>query len=151
LKPQPARTEKRCSSPKGCAGCHTGKLELAPRLRGKTLTGIAAEMWNHAPKMAQLPPKLEKGEMRQIVSLSLDSSDSAGQRQPCRWEEGLRGEELRHLPQRSFERRSQSVQPPGNFLHHHHDLYFMASRPADVEGHGREETPLAEVYSSADV
>jgi mono/diheme cytochrome c family protein len=53
---------------KGCAGCHTGKLELAPRLRGKTLTDIAAEMWNHAPKMAQPPPKLEAGEMRQIVS-----------------------------------------------------------------------------------
>ena len=53
---------------KGCAGCHTGKLELAPRLRGKTLTDIAADMWNHAPKMAQPPPKLERGEMRQIVS-----------------------------------------------------------------------------------
>ena len=53
---------------KGCAGCHSGKLELAPRLRGKTLTGIAAEMWNHAPKMAQPPPKLERGEMRPIVN-----------------------------------------------------------------------------------
>jgi mono/diheme cytochrome c family protein len=53
---------------KGCAGCHTGKLELAPRLKGQTLTEIAADMWDHAPKMAQPPPKLEQGEMRQIVS-----------------------------------------------------------------------------------
>ncbi len=53
---------------KGCAHCHTGKLELAPRLKGKTLTGIAADMWNHAPKMANPPPNLAHDEMRQIVS-----------------------------------------------------------------------------------
>ena len=53
---------------KGCIGCHTGKLALAPRLRGKTLTDIAVDMWDHAPKMAKVPPKLELGEMRQIVS-----------------------------------------------------------------------------------
>jgi mono/diheme cytochrome c family protein len=53
---------------KGCAGCHTGKLDLRPRLKGKTLTDIAADMWNHAPKMAQPPPRLDPGEMRPIVS-----------------------------------------------------------------------------------
>ena len=53
---------------KGCPGCHTGKLELRPRLRGKTLTDIAVDMWNHAPKMAQPPPKLERDDMRRIVS-----------------------------------------------------------------------------------
>lgn len=53
---------------KGCAHCHTGKLELAPRLKGKTLTDIAADMWNHAPKMAQPPPNLAHDEMQQIVS-----------------------------------------------------------------------------------
>ena len=53
---------------KGCAGCHTGKLDLKPRLKGKTLTDIAADMWDHAPKMAQPPPHLALGEMRQIVS-----------------------------------------------------------------------------------
>ena len=53
---------------KGCIGCHTGKLALPPRLRGKTLTDIAVDMWDHAPKMAKVPPKLDLGEMRQIVS-----------------------------------------------------------------------------------
>jgi mono/diheme cytochrome c family protein len=53
---------------KGCADCHRGKLELEPRLRGKALTDIAAEMWNHAPKMRQPPPPLLGGEMRQIVT-----------------------------------------------------------------------------------
>src|SRR5262249_7801554 len=52
---------------KGCAGCHTGKLELAPRLRGKTRPDIAADMWDPAPKMRNPPPALETGEMRQIV------------------------------------------------------------------------------------
>jgi mono/diheme cytochrome c family protein len=37
-------------------------------LKGKTLTDIAADMWNHAPKMAQPPPQLGLGELRQIVS-----------------------------------------------------------------------------------
>ena len=53
---------------KRCASCHTGKLELAPRLKGMTLTDIAVDMWNHAPKMAQPPPDLGRDEMRQIVS-----------------------------------------------------------------------------------
>src|SRR5947207_7922183 len=53
---------------KGCVQCHTGKLALAPRLKGKTLTDIAVDMWDHAPKMAQPPAHLELGEMRQIVS-----------------------------------------------------------------------------------
>jgi mono/diheme cytochrome c family protein len=53
---------------KGCIRCHTGKLDLAPRLKDKTLTDITAAMWNHAPKMAQPPPNLDHGEMRRIVS-----------------------------------------------------------------------------------
>jgi mono/diheme cytochrome c family protein len=53
---------------KGCAGCHVGKLDLRPRLRGKTLSDIAVDMWNHAPKMAQPAPKLERDDMRRIVS-----------------------------------------------------------------------------------
>jgi mono/diheme cytochrome c family protein len=53
---------------KGCVGCHTGKLALAGRLKGKTLTDIAAAMWNHQPRMAATAPQLTIEEMREITS-----------------------------------------------------------------------------------
>lgn len=36
----------------GCAKCHQTVDALALSVQGKTLTEIAAEMWNHAPRMA---------------------------------------------------------------------------------------------------
>jgi mono/diheme cytochrome c family protein len=57
---------------KGCAGCHTGdhtgNNDLTRLLRGKTLNDIAAEMWNHAPKMTAIPPPLSLDEMRELTS-----------------------------------------------------------------------------------
>ncbi len=53
---------------KGCAGCHTSRLALPPRLKNQNLTDIAVAMWNHAPKMAQPPPHLAPEEMRAIVT-----------------------------------------------------------------------------------
>ncbi len=53
---------------KGCEGCHTGRLALTGRLRGRTLTDIAAAMWNHQPRMAASPPQLTVAEMREIAS-----------------------------------------------------------------------------------
>jgi mono/diheme cytochrome c family protein len=53
---------------KGCSGCHTGKLALETRLRNETLTGIAAAMWNHQPKMQATPPTLTQEEMREILA-----------------------------------------------------------------------------------
>jgi len=53
---------------KGCVKCHTGKLALEPRLKNKTLTDIAAAMWNHEPRMASPAPELTVEEMRQVVS-----------------------------------------------------------------------------------
>jgi mono/diheme cytochrome c family protein len=53
---------------KGCASCHTGKLGLASRLKNRTLTDIAAAMWNHEPKMAENPPQFTEDEMRELVS-----------------------------------------------------------------------------------
>ncbi|MGI8992441.1 MAG: c-type cytochrome [Bryobacteraceae bacterium] len=55
----------------GCAGCHSSELPLAPRLRHETLTGIAAEMWNHEPMMGARhapPPQLDVERMRVLVS-----------------------------------------------------------------------------------
>jgi mono/diheme cytochrome c family protein len=53
---------------KGCIRCHTGKLALEDRLHNLTLTDIAVDMWNHAPRMIQPPPSLSEDEMRQLLS-----------------------------------------------------------------------------------
>jgi mono/diheme cytochrome c family protein len=53
---------------KGCTGCHTGKLALEGLLRNQTLTDIAVDMWNHAPRMLEQPPILTPEEMRQLLS-----------------------------------------------------------------------------------
>ena len=53
---------------KGCEGCHTGRLALPERLKGKTLTDIAAAMWNHQSRMAAAAPLLSVPEMREIAS-----------------------------------------------------------------------------------
>lgn len=53
---------------KRCLECHHGTLALGPRLRGKTIDGIAAAMWNHAPKMIDTVETFKPGEMRALVS-----------------------------------------------------------------------------------
>jgi cytochrome c2 len=54
----------------GCTKCHQTVEALADRVQGKTLTEIAAEMWNHAPRMAAAgaPALLAPGEMQALVS-----------------------------------------------------------------------------------
>ncbi len=55
----------------GCATCHQTMEALASRVQGKTLTEIAADMWNHAPRMiaagASSAP-LAPGEMQSLIS-----------------------------------------------------------------------------------
>jgi mono/diheme cytochrome c family protein len=56
---------------KGCAGCHKTGSELATRIKGETLTAIAAAMWNHGPAMAASgapPVRFEPGEMGELLS-----------------------------------------------------------------------------------
>ncbi len=53
---------------KGCVHCHVGQLALENRLHNMTLTDIAVDMWNHAPRMMQQPPTLSAEEMRQLLS-----------------------------------------------------------------------------------
>jgi cytochrome c2 len=56
---------------KGCAGCHKVGSALAERIKGRTLTEIAAAMWNHGPAMrsAGAPPAhFEPDEMRELLS-----------------------------------------------------------------------------------
>jgi mono/diheme cytochrome c family protein len=53
---------------KGCVNCHKGTLALEDRLHNMTLTDIAVDMWNHAPRMMQPPPALSEDEMRSLLS-----------------------------------------------------------------------------------
>lgn len=53
---------------KGCFGCHSGYTLLAKRIKGRTLTEIAAAMWNHGPRMPAPPEPFATGEMRELLS-----------------------------------------------------------------------------------
>jgi mono/diheme cytochrome c family protein len=53
---------------KGCEACHQSGSSFAPRIKGKTLTEIAAAMWDHAPRMPAQPAHFEPGEMRELLS-----------------------------------------------------------------------------------
>ena len=49
---------------KGCEACHAS----GPRLEGQTLTDIAAEMWNHSPRMGAAATSFELEEMRDLTT-----------------------------------------------------------------------------------
>ena len=53
---------------KGCFGCHSGYSSLAGQIKGRTLTEIAAAMWNHGPSMPAAPEPFAAGEMRELLS-----------------------------------------------------------------------------------
>jgi mono/diheme cytochrome c family protein len=57
---------------KGCAGCHRSGTALGRKIKGQTLTEIAAAMWDHAPRMSAAmkspPPQFNSGEMRDLLS-----------------------------------------------------------------------------------
>lgn len=53
---------------KGCAACHSDEQALASHLQSMTLTGVAAAMWSHAPRMATPPPQFDINEMRELTS-----------------------------------------------------------------------------------
>lgn len=55
----------------GCATCHQTVETLAADVQGQTLTEIAAEMWNHAPRMAAAGApavNLNPGQMRDLIA-----------------------------------------------------------------------------------
>jgi cytochrome c2 len=55
---------------RGCAGCHPSVGELSAHTRGKTLTEVAAAMWNHEPIMSKVgatPVKFAPGEMKDLL------------------------------------------------------------------------------------
>jgi mono/diheme cytochrome c family protein len=55
----------------GCQRCHDSETSFAGLIRGRTLTDIAASMWNHGPRMAatKAPPAIFRpGEMGELLS-----------------------------------------------------------------------------------
>jgi mono/diheme cytochrome c family protein len=52
---------------KGCVNCHSGASAPERLLKNRTLTDIAAGMWNHQPEMKQPAPQLTAEEMRQLA------------------------------------------------------------------------------------
>jgi cytochrome c2 len=65
----PAEDGKSVFETRGCSGCHHGSLDLTTGLRAqrRTFATLAAGMWNHAPKMLQMPPDIRPEEMRALV------------------------------------------------------------------------------------
>ena len=53
---------------KGCFDCHSGYASLADQIKGRTLTEIAAAMWNHGSSMPAAPEPFAAGEMRELLS-----------------------------------------------------------------------------------
>jgi cytochrome c2 len=55
---------------RGCANCHPSVVDLSASTRGKTLTDIAAAMWNHEPIMSKAGATVTKfapDEMRELL------------------------------------------------------------------------------------
>ena len=50
-----------------CIRCHTGSMSLETRLSNMTLLDVAAAMWNHIPKMKDVP-RTSPEDMRKIVA-----------------------------------------------------------------------------------
>lgn len=68
---EPSRNGEAVFESAGCAKCHKALDALAQSVQGQTLTEIAAEMWNHAPRMAAAGAPavaLAPGQMRDLVS-----------------------------------------------------------------------------------
>jgi mono/diheme cytochrome c family protein len=54
---------------KHCVQCHrAGESGITWRLQGKTLTDLAAQMWDHGLRMPAATMHLEPGEMREVLS-----------------------------------------------------------------------------------
>jgi mono/diheme cytochrome c family protein len=53
---------------KGCIQCHSGESPVSARLKGQTLTDVAAGMWDHGFRLPAATVHLEPAEMREVLS-----------------------------------------------------------------------------------
>ena len=77
---------------KGCKACHDpSTLLFRTALDNRTLTDVAAALWDHAPRMKTPPAHFETNEMRELLELSLgQSSSSASMAAPTAAKRSLR-------------------------------------------------------------
>ncbi len=75
---------------RGCANCHKSGPELSKATRGKTLTQVAAAMWNHEPALAKAgaaQAALSGGDMKELLGYLwagqfFENAGSPGHRSP---------------------------------------------------------------------
>lgn len=65
--PASASTGEELFRVKGCASCHQGKNALESRLSGRSMTDLAAALWNHGGRLQGAAPPLSVEEMRRLV------------------------------------------------------------------------------------
>jgi cytochrome c551/c552 len=65
---EPAAGGEQVFQAKGCNKCHALQQNLEARIKGATLTDIAVDMWNHAPRLSSGTPTLSEDEMRKVLS-----------------------------------------------------------------------------------
>ena len=98
---------------KGCVACHSGATAPETLPAESDSTDIAVDMWHHQPEMKQPRPTLSPEEMRQIIGYLWARQYFTGSGNAERGKKVFSREELRHLPQRPLERRSQAGQGEG--------------------------------------
>jgi mono/diheme cytochrome c family protein len=121
---------------KGCVKCHTGKLALEDRLHNLTLTEIAVDMWNHAPRMIQPVPQLS-------------ASVRAGQRRPGAREASLHGQALRELSYGRGARRAGFARTGASLFGSDDHVGVVEAWTANVHAHAAGENSLAAVQQRA--
>lgn len=65
--PAAASTGEELFRVKGCARCHQGKNALESRLSGRSMTDLAAALWNHGGRLRGAAPPLSVDEMRRLT------------------------------------------------------------------------------------
>ncbi len=111
---------------KGCAACHRSGSSFGPRIKGRTLTEIAAAMWDHAPRMPVQPAHFEPGEMRELLSYLwarqfFEDAGNAG----------------RDMPWRLIHRRAEAHRRPALFHGHGDGVGSLASWSQDAGEDGK--------------
>ena len=134
---------------KGCVNCHVGKLALEDRLHNMTLTDIAVDMWNHAPRMMKPTPSLTPGGDARTAQLSVDAAVRLSDRQRREGQGDLSGPPLRRLSCGRHARRAATTRTGAALLGSVDHLRDLGTRPADAESDEGSGNRLAAIQKSA--